>query len=111
MTRSEWLKAEIKNIQAGGVVQMRCVMSTPERVEQGLCLGVLPQHRINRRQDTCSPECQEDKRRVKREVGALRTCRICGHGLTKTQREKLIRKGTHGPRIDHPADSTPNPEA
>jgi hypothetical protein len=162
MTRSEWLKAEIKNIQAGIVVQMRCVMSTPERVEQGLCLGVLPQHRINRRQDTCSPECQEDKRRLKREIGALRICRHCGRGLTRTERTKLQEqaknhqthrgptrikpspikpptstssalplnstvsdpaaierrknlaaqlKGTHGPRINHPADSTPNPEA
>ena len=78
MTRKEWLKTAIKKIQSGEPLEMRCLMSTPERIALGLCLGALSQDRIAHRQDTCSPECQAGttKRRLKREAVALRECRV-----------------------------------
>lgn len=94
ITRPEWLKREVGKIKAGGDLTLRCVMATVERLQAGLCLGEVPPARINRQQDTCSPECQADRRRLRREDNARRKCRVCGHGLTKKQREELAQRGS-----------------
>jgi len=82
LTRDWWQKNEIARIKAGGDVIQRCVMSTAERVANGLCLGDIPPARIRRNPpaDTCSPECQSDKRRMKREELRNRKCSHCGAG-------------------------------
>jgi hypothetical protein len=108
ITNEEWLKNEVKKVQSGSPLPFRCAMSTPERISLGLCLGDLPHDRIAHRQDTCSPDCKEAKSRLRREAIALRTCRFCGRGLTKSEREKLIQKGRQ--RAARPGNNYRNEE-
>jgi hypothetical protein len=89
MTRKEWMHSRLDSIKEGYALTFRCVMSDPDRIASGFCLGTVSNERINRGQDTCSPECQEDKRRLKREQLRQRKCSHCGHGFTKSERARI----------------------
>jgi hypothetical protein len=90
--REGWLKTEIARIKAGGTIRMRCVMATADRVSLGLCWGDIPEDRAHRGAETCSPECQADRRRLKRWEMAKGSCRYCGHGLSRKEKAKLAEK-------------------
>jgi hypothetical protein len=62
-------------------MKLRCVLSTPERIAEGKCLGDIPQQRGRRGGITCSPECFKEYRLQKRQDLAEYKCRLCGHRL------------------------------
>lgn len=96
MSREEWLKAQIGIIKAGGDMRMSCVMATPDRIELGLCQQAISTDRVKRGLDTCSPECQADKKRLARWQRSKGCCRLCGHSLPKKRREDMLRKAQEG---------------
>jgi len=87
--RERWIKDEIAKIKAGGTIRLRCAMATQDRIELGLCRGDLPEDRAHRGAETCSPECQADRRRLKRWEASKGSCRYCGHGLSRKEKAKL----------------------
>ena len=89
MSREDWLRHEILRIKAGATIRQRCTMSTPDRLAAGLCLGDVPDLRAHRGQDTCSPECAADKKRLRRWALSRNKCRVCGHGFTKKERAEI----------------------
>jgi hypothetical protein len=89
MTREDWLKQEIAKIKEGGTIRLRCMMATSDRVALALCNGDVPEDRAHRGLDTCSSECQADKKRLRRWETAKKKCRVCGHGFTKKERAEL----------------------
>jgi hypothetical protein len=71
---------------------MCCVMATPDRVLTGLCLGHIAPERVRKGSDTCSPECQADKKRLLRWQRSKGHCRVCGHNLPKKKRLDVLRR-------------------
>lgn len=90
VSRKQWLKEELAKVKAGQPVDTWCVMGTPERIGNGLCLGHITPERMRRGQHTCSAECNSDYRRLRREELRRGECIHCGHGLTKTERERRL---------------------
>jgi hypothetical protein len=88
--RAEWLKAEIARIKAGGTIRHRCVMATEDRLNLMLCKGDIPEDRAHRGAETCSPQCQADRRRLRRWENSKGSCRYCGHGLPRKVRARLL---------------------
>ena len=86
--REKWLKGEIQRIKAGGTIRLRCVMATSDRMALGLCWGEIPDDRAHRGADTCSKECQADRKRLVRWENAKGSCRFCGHNLPRTRKKK-----------------------
>jgi hypothetical protein len=91
--RESWLKNEIRCIKGGCTIRQRCTMATEDRVKLGLCLGDIPPARAHRGSETCSPECQADRRRLRRWEQAKGSCRYCGHGLPRKRKSEV----THFP--------------
>jgi hypothetical protein len=89
--REAWLKAEIAKIKSGQPMRAICVMSTPDRIEAGLCFVQIPEDRVRRGQDTCGAECQADKRRIRRWLLSRDKCRVCGHGMPKEKKSRTVR--------------------
>jgi hypothetical protein len=87
--RENWLKAEIEKIKSGATIRQRCTMATSDRILVGLCRGDIPEARAHRGSDTCSPECQADKRRLRRWENAKGKCRYCGHGLPRKRKSEV----------------------
>jgi hypothetical protein len=81
--REAWLQGEIAKIMAGGDMRMVCCMSTADRLEVGLCAGAIPLERLKRGSDTCSRNCQADKKRLRRWQASKGSCRLCGRGLSR----------------------------
>jgi hypothetical protein len=90
MTREQWLKLEINAIKHGGTIRQRCTMATEDRIFLGLCLGDIPQTRAHRGFETCSAECQADRRRLRRWEQSKGSCRYCGHGLPRSKRKAEV---------------------
>jgi len=63
---------------------LRCILSTADRVAAGLCLGDIPVQRARRKAVTCSNECQREYRRIRRQEGAGRKCRLCGRRFRRS---------------------------
>jgi len=76
-------------------VLTRCVMSLPERVQIGACLGYIPESRRRRGSHFCSRECHQEYRRQMRQELAKRKCRYCGR---RKRQEKLLRAWRSAPR-------------
>lgn len=96
MNREDWLHQQIEIIKAGGAMRMTCVMATPDRLELGLCSGSVPLERMRRGSDTCSPECQADKKRLMRWMAAQKACRLCGRALPKKKQQGIVRREHNG---------------
>ena len=62
-------------------MKLRCVLSLPERIAEGKCLGDIPESRARRKGVTCSPECFREYRLQKREELAKRKCKGCGRRI------------------------------
>ncbi len=92
MNREEWIKSEIAEIKAGGDMRCVCVMATPDRLLSGLCSGAIPAERMRRGSDTCSPECQADKKRLRRWQASKGHCRLCGRNMPRTRKEDVLHR-------------------
>lgn len=92
MTREEWLRAEINRIKEGGTIRTFCTMGTPERIALGFCLGEIPPDRSHRDSSTCSEDCRQDKKRLRRWETSKHKCRACGHGLPKPRKPKKAKE-------------------
>lgn len=92
ITRDEYIKAEIARIKAGGTIHQRCTMAVDGRVEAGLCLGDIPEDRAHRDSNTCSDQCRQDKKRLRRWETAKGSCRHCGHNLPKPRKAKAVKE-------------------
>jgi hypothetical protein len=99
MEREEWLKAEIERIKAGGTIQVRCTMSTPERVAAGWCSDYVPDGRAHRGSDTCSDACRNDKKRLRRWETSKGNCRLCNRRLPKPRKAKGSETGFRNPEM------------
>jgi hypothetical protein len=62
------------------------------------CGGWIPKEREERRQHTCSDNCQQWYRRLTRAIDAGRECRYCGRGLPKDRQKWPKRRRPGRPR-------------
>lgn len=105
--RDSYIKNEIARIKAGGTIHQRCTMAVDGRVEAGLCLGNIPEDRAHRDSNTCSDQCRQDKKRLRRWETAKGSCRHCGHNLPKPRKAKPVKELSPFPEtgnVEHQAD-------
>lgn len=74
---------------------LRCVLSSPERVAAGLCLGDIPAERIAKKAVTCSDECQRHYRNFRRRLLAEGKCRLCGRGRPAASKRRTTEPVLH----------------
>ncbi len=72
-------------------MKLRCVMSAPERIQAGQCLGDIPEQRARRGGVTCSPECFLEYRRLRRNKAAEKACRLCGRAFRRSSKLGPVR--------------------
>ncbi len=77
-----------------------CVMASQERIEAGICLHAIPEHRRKRGSHFCGKTCHADYRRQRRQELADRKCRLCG-------RERRQRREIDGVRSAHTTPQNP----
>jgi hypothetical protein len=105
VARERWIDAEMGRLRNSDVAspETRCLMSDPARVEQGLCLGLIPAKRVRIGASFCSQECHADYRRIRRFWGSLRSCRLCGRPTRKSRLPRAV-PSAHTPS-SQPGDS------
>ena len=90
--RERWIEAEMARLRnpEAEAPETRCLMSSHLRVEQGLCLGLIPAKRVRIGASFCSQECHADYRRIRRFWRSQSACRLCGRPTRKSSRQEAV---------------------